>query len=321
MTAWRELRTDDGASFDQRDHGRRRRALARSSPGARRPRWSSRSPSRCPSRSPTATSARCTTWASRPARRCRRSGSTACSSAPARTRRIGDLRAAAALVEGRKVAGDVARDGRARLPAGGRPGRGRGARRGLPRRRLRLAHGRLLDVPGHEPRHPPARRALRLDLEPQLRGPPGPRRPHAPRLARRWPPRRRSRGTSSTSGSGSDGARQGRLRQGVRARPRGRRHRPDHPQAVPQAGRAHRLRRVPLLRLEARGRLGPAAQPDPRHRPELRLRLEPRARARGRSRTTASRPSSPPRSPTSSSTTARRSGCCRSCCPRTRSRR
>ena len=134
-----------------------------------------------------------------------------------------------------------------------RAGRGGGARRRLPRRRLRLALGRLLDVPGHEPRHPPARRALRLDLEPQLRGPPGPRRAHAPRLARRWPPPPPSRGTSSTSGSGRlmepvkvD------LRRRVRARPRGRRHRPDHPQAVPQAGRADRLRRVPLLRLEAK---------------------------------------------------------------------
>ena len=73
----------------------------------------------------------------------------------------------------------------------------------------------------------------------------------------------------------------GHLRRRVRARPRGHRHRPDHPQAVPQARRAHRLRRVPLLRLEARGRLGPAAQPDPRHRAELRLRLEPRARPVG----------------------------------------
>ena len=43
-----------------------------------------------------------------------------------------------------------------------------------------------------------------------------------------------------------------------RARPRRRRHRPDHPQAVPQARRAHRLRRVPLLRLGQGGRLGPA---------------------------------------------------------------
>ena len=61
-----------------------------------------------------------------------------------------------------------------------------------------------------------AGRALRLDLEPQLRGAPGPRRPHAPRLARRWPPRRRSRATSSTSGSGSaDGARREDRRPGL----------------------------------------------------------------------------------------------------------
>ena len=49
-------------------------------------------------------------------------------------------------------------------------------------------------------------------------------------------------------------------------RPRQRRHRPDHPQAVPQAYRAHRLRRVPLLRLGQGARLGPAGQPDPRRR-------------------------------------------------------
>ena len=36
------------------------------------------------------------------------------------------------------------------------------------------------------------------------------------------------------------------------ARPAGRRHRPDHPQAVPEAHRAHRLRRVPVLRLARR---------------------------------------------------------------------
>ena len=164
-----------------------------------------------------------------------------------------------------------------------RAGRGRGPRRGLPRRRLRLARRGLLDVPGHEPRHPRARRALRLDLEPQLRGPPGPRRAHAPRLARRWPPRPPSRATSSTSASGADRWRPIETITGpvVGARPRRRRHRPDHPQAVPQARRAHRLRRVPLLRLGQGARLGPAAQPDPRHRAQLRLRLEPRARAVG----------------------------------------
>ena len=80
------LRTDDGAAFDkevvvdagadqpdghlghQPGDGRRRR------------------PRRCPTRRTTATSARCTTWASRPARRSTRSSSTACSSAPAPTR-------------------------------------------------------------------------------------------------------------------------------------------------------------------------------------------------------------------------------------------
>ena len=70
------------------------------------------------------------------------------------------------------------------------PGRGRGPRRGLHRRRLRLARAGLLDVPGHEPRQARRRRAVRLDVEPQLRGPPGPRRAHPPRLPRR---RRRHR--------------------------------------------------------------------------------------------------------------------------------
>ena len=45
-------------------------------------------------------------------------------------------------------------DGRPRLPAGQGSGRSRGPRRGLPQRRLRMARGGLLDVPGHEPRHP-----------------------------------------------------------------------------------------------------------------------------------------------------------------------
>ena len=65
------------------------------------------------------------------------------------------------------------------------------------------------------------------------------------------------------------------------AEPRRRRHRPDHPQAVPQARRAHRLRRVPVLRLGEGAGLGAAEEPDPRRRAELRLRLEPRARPVG----------------------------------------
>ena len=50
---------------------------------------------------------------------------------------------------------------------------------------------------------------------------------------------------------------------------------------------------------------------------ELRLRLHRASTRRGRCRTTASRRSSRRASPTSSTPTARRSACCRSCCPRT----
>ena len=60
-----------------------------------------------------------------------------------------------------------------------------------------------------------------------------------------------------------------------------RRHRPDHPQAVPEADRAHRLRRVPLLRLVPLGRDRARAAPDPGHRPQLRLGLLARARRLG----------------------------------------
>ena len=58
--------------------------------------------------------------------------------------------------------------------------RGGRARPDLRRRRLRVAPRGVLDVPRHESRRARGRRALRLDLEPQLRGPAGTRRPHAP---------------------------------------------------------------------------------------------------------------------------------------------
>ena len=104
-----------------------------------------------------------------------------------------------------------------------------------------------------------ARRALRLDLQPQLRGPPGPRRAHAPRQpgdGRRGGhrgPLRRHPGLGAEHGADRD-----HHRPVSRADARRRRHRPDHPQAVPQARRAHRLRRVPVLRLGQGARLGPA---------------------------------------------------------------
>ena len=71
--------------------------------------------------------------------------------------RIGDLREAAAMVEGRRVADTLTAmvvPGSAQVKASGRGG---GARRGLPRRGLRLAQRRLLDVPRDEPRHPQSR--------------------------------------------------------------------------------------------------------------------------------------------------------------------
>ncbi len=112
--------------------------------------------------------------------------------------RLEDLRAAAARDRGQARLRTRVGDGRAGLD-GREAARPRGGPRpGLHRRRLRVAERRLLDVPRHEPRHPAARRALRVDLEPQLRGPPGTRRPHASGLAGDGRSGRRSPGTWST---------------------------------------------------------------------------------------------------------------------------
>ena len=226
--------------------------------------------------------------------------------------RIGDLREAAAVVEGRKVASTLS----AMVVPGSAQVKAQAEAEGLDEvfraagfdwrsAGCSMCLGMNPDIlsPG---------RALRLDLEPQLRGPPGQGRAHPPGLARRWPPRRRSRAASSTSGIGADdGAGRDHRGQGLGARPRRRRHRPDHPEAVPEAGRAHRLRRVPLLRLDPRRRDRARAEPDPGRRGATSA-AAPRASTRpGRSRTSASRRSSRPRSPTSSTATAPRSGCCR----------
>ncbi len=98
--------------------------------------------------------------------------------------RLADLRAAAGVLSGQE--GQPRRPGDRRTRLGQGEGRGRGRRpgRGVPRRGLRVALGGLLDVPGHERRHPRAARAQRVDQQPELRGPPGPGRAHAPGLAR-----------------------------------------------------------------------------------------------------------------------------------------
>ena len=82
------------------------------------------------------------------------------------------------------------RRGRPHLGDGGAglgPGEGAG-RAGRPRHdlqegRLRVARAGLLDVPRHEPRQAEARGALRLDVQPQLRGPAGAAGADAPRVA------------------------------------------------------------------------------------------------------------------------------------------
>ena len=91
--------------------------------------------------------------------------------------RIEDLRAGCrrrARAPGRQER--EARDGRPRLGPGQGAGGSRGPGPDLPRRRLRMARAGLLDVPRHERRQARAGRALRVDVEPQLRRPAGQRR-------------------------------------------------------------------------------------------------------------------------------------------------
>ena len=92
--------------------------------------------------------------------------------------RIEDLRAVARVVDGKKVNGNVKRHDRAGLRPGEGAGRGRRARQDLRQGRLRMARARLLHVPCDESRQARAGRALRLDLEPQFRRPPGLQGPH-----------------------------------------------------------------------------------------------------------------------------------------------
>ncbi len=76
-----------------------------------------------------------------------------------------------------------ARDGGPGLGARAAGGRGRGTGQGVPRLRSRVALRRVLDVPRHEPRSAGTGGALRLDQQPQLRGPSGQGRAHTPRVS------------------------------------------------------------------------------------------------------------------------------------------
>jgi len=202
---WRELHTDDGAGFDSEtivdasrispqghlgDEPRKwcgavtdQRARAR---GVRQPRR--------PRGPPSAALA----YMDPPARHApsSRSRSTACSSARATNSRIGDLRAAAEVVQGPQGRGGAST--RWSCPASQqvkKQAEAEGLDEVFRAARLRLACRRLLDVPGHEPRHPGApasvapRRQTRNFEGRQGRG--GPPRTSSPR---RWPQRRRIEG-------------------------------------------------------------------------------------------------------------------------------
>ena len=97
--------------------------------------------------------------------------------------RIEDLRAVAKIVDGKTVNDHV----NAMIVPGSGLVKEQAEAEGLDKifvkRRLRMARARLLDVPRHEPGQAEAGRALRLDLEPQFRGPPGFQGPHASRVA------------------------------------------------------------------------------------------------------------------------------------------
>ena len=116
----------------------------------------------------------------------------------------------------------------------------------------------LLDVPGHEPRPAGPGRAQRVDLQPQLRGPPGQGRSHPPGLRAG---RRRHRRPRHPLLARRPGATQEDTVMDTfttphrRRRPAAsqqRRHRPDHPGRLPQAGDPHRLRGRAVRRLARR---------------------------------------------------------------------
>ena len=98
--------------------------------------------------------------------------------------RLSDLETAAAIARGAACRSRRAGAGRAGLDGGQARGRGEGARPDFPRRRFRMAQRRLLDVRQHQRGYRAARRALRGDIQPQLREPAGPDGPNPPRQPR-----------------------------------------------------------------------------------------------------------------------------------------
>ena len=284
VAGWRELRTDDGATLRHRDRdrrGARSRPLVTwgTTPAQVVPVTERRARSR-----PASPSERALTYmALEPGTtmtdiRLDRVFIGSCTNS-----RIGDLRAAAAMLDGRKVHPDV----RAMVVPGSEQVRRQAEAEGLHERfeaagfEWRTA-GCSMCLGMNEDTLEPGR-ALRLHLQPQLRGPPGPRRAHPPRLPADGR-RRRGRGALRRH----PGVELSRWTPSSRSRaPVTVLDRADVdtdqiiPAQLPQARRADGLRPVPVRRVAQGPGVRPARQPDPRRRPELRLRLEPRARPVG----------------------------------------
>jgi hypothetical protein len=225
--------TDDGRDLRQGGRARRRRADARTSRGAPTPARSCRSTGACPipTTSPTRGARRRRArarvhglTAGTPMRDIR---STPCSSARAPTAASRTC-APPPVVEGRQVADGV----RALVVPGSMggegAGRGRGPRRGLHRRRLRVARAGLLDVPGMNPdKLAPGERCASTSTATSRAARAG--RPHPPRLPAVAAATAIAGHFADPEDLEPDGRRPHRHRHRGAARPLRRRHRPDHP--------------------------------------------------------------------------------------------
>ena len=207
---WKTLYTDDGAHFDKVVVPRRRRAAADRHLGhqpedvdlGHRRRAQPRRHRR-PEQARAASGGRSTTWASSPARTITDITIERVFIGSCTNGRIEDLRAAA---EGRSRATRSTTGVNAMVVPGSGLVKEQAEAEGLDK--IFIDAGFEWREPGcsmclaMNPDKLKPQRALRLDLEPQLRGPPGLQGPHAPRLAGRWPRPPRSPATSSTSASG-----------------------------------------------------------------------------------------------------------------------
>ena len=187
LESWRRLPTDDGARFDRSvaidaaddpAHGHVRHQPRHGHPGARN---GARRGATSPRRS-AATFANALTYMDLD----RRPAAARAQDRHGVRRQLHQLAHRRPARRGRGDARPAGRErrahaGGARLVRGQAAGRGGAPRRRVPRRRSRVARGRLLDVPGDERRSARARPVRGLDLEPQLRRPTGPGRAHLPR--------------------------------------------------------------------------------------------------------------------------------------------